>query len=170
LEEVGRMSRVHLAIAACLVLASASVFADPQMSVQVQQVKVRATPGFLGKIVGTLAYGDRVTILEQPAGAPQSWRKISMPQKGIIGWVNLSALTEKEVKLQTGSQAAQTGASSGEVALAGKGFNEEVEKEYKAEGHVDYTWVDRMGTYNPTDQQVAAFLQAGGLNTSGGAQ
>jgi Bacterial SH3 domain len=165
------MSRVHLAIAACLVLASASAFADPQqMSVQVQQVKVRATPGFLGKIVGTLAYGDRVSILPQPAGAPQSWRKISMPQKGVTGWVNLSALTEKEIKLQAGSETVQTGASSGEVALASKGFNENVEKEYKAEGHVDYTWVDRMETYNPTDQQVAAFLQAGGLNTSGETQ
>jgi hypothetical protein len=27
-----------------------------------------------------------------------------------------------------------------------------------------------METYNPTDQQVAAFLQQGGLNASGGAQ
>jgi uncharacterized protein YgiM (DUF1202 family) len=166
------MSRVHRAMVACLMLASASALAaDPQqMSVQVQEVKVRATPGFLGKIVGTLQYGDRVTVLAQPAGSPQSWRKISVPGKSIQGWVNLSALTEKEIKLQAGSQTAQTGASSGEVALAGKGFNENVEKEYKAEGNVDYTWVDRMETYNPTDQQVAAFLQQGGLNASGGAQ
>jgi hypothetical protein len=166
------MSRVHLAIAACLLLASTAAFAadQSQMSVQVQQVKVRATPSALGKIVGSLAYGDRVTILDQPAGAPQSWRKISMPEKSITGWVSLSALTEKEIKLQAGSEAAQTGASSGEVALAGKGFNEDVEKQYKSEGNLDYTWVDRMATYNATDDQVAAFLQKGGLNTTGGAQ
>ena len=63
------MSRVCLAVAACLVLASAAAFADPpQMSVTVQVVKVRATPSALGKIVGSLAYGDRVTVLDQPAG------------------------------------------------------------------------------------------------------
>ena len=166
------MSRVSLAVAACLMMAAAAAFAaDPsQMSVQVEQVKVRATASALGRIVGTLAYGDRVTVLDQPADAPQSWRKVSMAEKGITGWVSLSALTEKEIKLQAGSQNAQTGASSGEVALAGKGFNEDVEKQYKSEGNVDYTWVDRMKGYNPTDEQVAGFLQDGGLNTSGGAQ
>ena len=165
------MSRVSLAVAACLMMTAAVAFADQShMSVQVEQVKVRATPSALGRIVGTLAYGDRVTVLDQPSGAPQSWRKVSMEEKGITGWVSLSALTEKEIKLPAGSQTAQTGASSGEVALAGKGFNEDVEKQYKAEGNVDYTWVDRMERYNPTDGQVAAFLQQGGLNTSGGAQ
>ena len=165
------MSRASLAVSVCFVLAAATAFAaDPsQMSVQVEQVKVRATPSALGKIVGTLTYGDRVTILDQPAGAPESWRKVSMAD-GTTGWVNLSALTEKTIKLQAGSQSAQTGASSGEVALAGKGFNPDVEKEYKAEGHVDYTWVDRMKTYNPTDDQVASFLKEGGLNTTGAAQ
>ncbi|MGA2613251.1 MAG: SH3 domain-containing protein [Spirochaetia bacterium] len=164
------MSKVCLAMTAFLVLVSAVAFADQKMSVTVQEVKVRATPSALGKIVGTLVYGDRVTILDQPAGSPQTWRKISMQEKGIQGWVSLSALTEKEVKLQAGSQTAQTGASSGEYALAGKGFNEEVEKQYKADGKIDYTWVDRMATYKPTDDQVLAFLKAGGLNTSGGAQ
>jgi len=166
------MSKICLAVATWLVLASAAAFAagPSQMSVTVQEVKVRATPSALGRIVGSLAYGDRVTILDQPAGSPQSWRKINAPQKGIQGWVSLSALTEKEIKLQAGSEEAQHGASSGEVALAGKGFNEEVEKQYKAEGNLDYTWVDRMATYSPTDDQVVAFLQKGGLNTSGGAQ
>ncbi|MGA2761897.1 MAG: SH3 domain-containing protein [Spirochaetia bacterium] len=166
------MSRVCLATLACLVLASAAAFAadQSQMSVTVQEVKVRASPSALGKIVGSLVYGDRVTVLEQPAGAPKTWRKISMPEKGVQGWVSLSALTEKEIKLRAGSENAQTGASSGEVALAGKGFNEDVEKQYKSEGNLDYTWVDRMATYNPTDDQVAAFLQKGGLNTEGGAQ
>jgi uncharacterized protein YgiM (DUF1202 family) len=165
------MSRVFLAIALCLVVASAAAFADQsKMSVTVQEVKVRATPSALGRIVGSLVYGDRVTVLEQPADAPQSWRKINIPEKGIQGWVSLSALTEKEIKLQAGTQTAEQSASSGEVALAGKGFNEDVEKEYKTEGNLDYTWVDRMAKYNPPDDEVLAFLQEGGLNTTGGAQ
>jgi len=166
------MSRVFLATVACLVLASAAAFAADvtQMNVQVQETKIRATPSALGKVVGSLAYGDRVTILDQPAGSPASWRKVSVPGKGLQGWVSLSALTDKPIKLQAGSEAAQTGASSGEVALAGKGFNEEVEKQYKSDGKLDYTQVDRMEGYNPTDDQIAAFLQKGGLNTPGAAQ
>ncbi len=166
------MSRVCLVTVACLVLASVAAFAADvtQMNVQVQETKIRATPSALGKIVGTLVYGDQVTVLAQPAGSPTSWRKISVPGKGLQGWVSLSALTDKPIKLKAGSEAAQTGASSGEVALAGKGFNEEVEKQYKADGKLDYTQVDRMEGYNPTDDQVSAFLQKGGLNTPGGAQ
>lgn len=166
------MSRVFLAAVACLVLASVAAFAADvtRMNVQVQETKIRATPSALGKIVGSLVYGDRVTILDQPAGSPASWRKVSVPGKGLQGWVSLSALTDKPIKLQAGSENVQTGASSGEVALAGKGFNEEVEKQYRADGNFDYTIVDRMEGYNPTDDQVAAFLQKGGLNTPGGAQ
>lgn len=166
------MSRVWWAALACLVLGSALAFAagPSQMSVIVKQTQVRATPSFLGKVLDVLAYGDKVTLLDQPAGAPKSWMKISVPGKDLQGWISASALTEKEVKLQAGSENVQQSASSGEVALAGKGFNEEVEKQYKADGKLDYDWVDRMETYNPTDSQVAAFLQQGGLNTSGGAQ
>ena len=166
------MSRMWWTTIVCLMLGSAAAFAanPPQMSVIVKQTQVRATPSFLGKVLGVLAYGDKVTILDQPAGASKSWMKIGVPEKNLQGWVSASALTEKEVKLQAGSENVQQGASSGEVALAGKGFNEEVEKQYKADGKLDYTWVDRMETYNPTDSQVAAFLKQGGLNTSGGAQ
>ena len=64
------------------------------------------------------------------------------------------------------------------MALAGKGFNEAVEQEYKTDGSLDYTWVDRMKGTDPThrefivnDQQVAAFITRGGLSDpSGGAQ
>jgi len=56
------------------------------------------------------------------------------------------------------------------VALAGKGFNKEVEAQYKDEKQLDYTWVDRMEGYRVSPEQVLAFLQAGGLPVPGGAQ
>jgi len=162
------MSRAcWIAVAFCLLAAAASFADSKTMSVIVQETKVRANPSALGTIVGSLHYGDRVTILD--SSTSQSWRKVST-DAGLTGWVSLSALTEKVVKLAAGSESAQTGASSGEVALAGKGFNEEVEKQYKSDGKIDYTWVDRMKGYSPTDDQVASFLQQGGLNTTGSAQ
>ena len=68
------MRIVRLCIAACLVLAAGVVFAadQKQMSVTVKETPVRATASFLGRILGTLNYADRVTILDQPAGS-KSW-------------------------------------------------------------------------------------------------
>jgi hypothetical protein len=46
-----------------------------------------------------------------------------------------------------------------------------VEKEYKAEGNLDYTWVDRMGQIVVSADQLAAFINQGSLSSpEGGAQ
>ncbi len=165
------MRILRLCIAACLLLAAGVIFAadQKQMSVTVKETPVRATASFLGKILGTLKYADRVTVLEQPAGA--SWMKVRGPDGKLQGWVSLSALQEKTIVLRSGSENVAQGASTGEVALAGKGFNESVENEYKAEGKLDYTWVDRMGQIVVTPDQLAAFINQGGLaSPEGGAQ
>jgi hypothetical protein len=165
-------------VAAALLLATAAVYAAAQMSVTVQQTQVRDRPSFLGHSLGSLKYGDRVTVLDQPAGAPNSWLKIQGPDGTLQGWVSVSALTTKKIQLSAGSENVDQGASSGEVALAGKGFNEAVEQQYKQDGKVDYKWVDRMKGTDPNyrefavkDEQVSAFITAGGLNEpQGGAQ
>ena len=164
------MSKSMVAALACLILAAAAASAEgpSQLNVTVQQTQVRATPSYIGKILAVLAYGDQVTVLDQPANAPKNWVKVSVEAKKVQGWVNMTALTEKEVKVQSGDVA--HGASSGEVALAGKGFNEDVEKQYKADGQLDYTWVDKMVKITVAPENVAAFLQKGGLSTEGGLQ
>jgi uncharacterized protein YgiM (DUF1202 family) len=161
------MSVTRFAFVVALLLAAAMGFtqASKQMSVTVKETQVRATPSYMGKILAVLVYGDRVSVLAEQNG----WARVSL--KSGEGWVNLSALTTKKVVLQSGSQNVSTGASSGEVALAGKGFNQEVENQYKQEKNLDYTWVDRMGSFTATPEQVLAFLQQGALNTAlGGAQ
>ena len=159
------MRTIGLWCAAFLVLAAGAAFAADlkQMSVTVKETPVRATASFLGKILGTLKYADRVTVLEQPAGASKSWVKVRGPDGKLQGWVSLSALTEKTIVLKAGSENVAQGASTGEVALAGKGFNESVEKEYKAETKADYTWVDRMQQIVVSHDQLAAFINQGAL-------
>jgi len=93
------------------------------------------------------------------------------PDGKLQGWVSLSALQDKTIVLKSGSENVAQGASTGEVALAGKGFNESVEKEYKSEGKVDYTWVDRMEQIVVSPDQLAAFINQGGLaSPDGGAK
>jgi hypothetical protein len=161
------MSSPRIVLIGALLLASALAFGQTgkQMYVQIKETQVRATPSFMGKILGVpLAYGDRVTVLAEQNG----WARISLPSGKGEGWVNLSALTKKRVVLKSGGENVGTGASSGEVALAGKGFNQEVENKYKQDKNLDYSWVDKMETFTVSSEQVLAFLEQGGLPTSPG--
>ena len=158
------MPSSRIVLIGALLLASALAFGQTgkQMSVQVKETQIRATPSFMGKILAVLHYGDRVIVLAQQSG----WARISLPSGKGEGWVSLSALSPKRIVLKAGSQELASGASSSEVALAGKGFNREVEAEYRDEKQLDYSWIDRMEAFRVSPEQVLAFLQQGGLQES----
>lgn len=146
-----------------LFVLTGSIALAASMSVQVQQSKVRATPSQLGSAVDTVKYGDVVNVGELRNG----WYEVTTIN-GKKGWVHESALSKKPVKMSAGTTNTTTGVSSDEVALAGKGFNEQVENKLKADGTLDYTWVDRMKTYNVDPDQILAFRTQGHLE--GGAK
>ncbi len=140
-----------------LVLTGSIAFAA-SMSVQVQQSKVRATPSQLGSVVDTVEYGEVVN-----AGvAEKGWYPVTT-RDGKKGWLHESALSNKPVTMRAGTTDAATGVSSDEVALAGKGFNEQVEAKLKADGTLDFTWVDRMMTFNVDPDQILTFRTQGHL-------
>jgi hypothetical protein len=58
-----------------------------------------------------------------------------------------------------------TSASASELALAGKGFNEAVEKSYQEESKLDYTLVDMMETQEVSEDDLYSFLVEGHLIT-----
>ena len=134
------------------------------MSVQVKNGQIRATPSFLGKVVAPLSYGDAVQVL----GTKNDWVNVTGP-KGQTGWIHNSALTKKKIEMASGSRDAQTGASSDELALASKGFNSDVEADFKSKHrNVDFTWVNRMEKYKVSPEQMQAFLTEGGLKPAEG--
>jgi len=144
-----------------------SGFAAPlkTLSVQVKEGQVRSTPSFLGKIIAKPSYGDRVEVIQDRG----TWKKVTV-RGGVQGWMHASALTTKQIVLRAGSQDVQTSATGGEIALAGKGFSEEVEKQYKNLSHLDYRWVDRMEKFQVTTEQMQAFLKQGDITpVEGGA-
>ncbi|MFO7666440.1 MAG: SH3 domain-containing protein [Desulfobacterales bacterium] len=129
------------------------------MSVQIKEGQVRSTPSFLGKIVAKLAYGDRVEIIQDQG----VWKKVAL-RGGVQGWIHTSALSEKSIILKAGAKNVQTSATGGEIALAGKGFSEQVEKQYKSlNRNLDYAWVDRMEKFQVSPEQMQAFLKQGGV-------
>jgi hypothetical protein len=140
--------------------------ADSRMtlSVQVRDGQLRGTPSFVGNIVGRLSYGDRVTLIREQG----DWREVSA-QAGPRGWMHASALTTKTIVLKAGTASVQTGATGGEIALAGKGFSEEVEKQYKSQNpQLDFAWVDRAERFQVSPEEIQAFLKQGELSPGEG--
>jgi uncharacterized protein YgiM (DUF1202 family) len=152
-----------------LLLGSAGVAANPEeMSVQVKTGELRATPSFLGKIVGRVAYGERVGVLE----VRSPWIKVQASNAGsVAGWIHESALTQSRIALKAGGTDVQQTASGDELALAGKGFNEQVEESFKAKNpKVDFAWIDKMETFVATDDEMRRFLEQGQVEPKGGTQ
>lgn len=157
-KDMPRHFKIILTACCFLMLVSYAWSADAQrsLSVQVKEGQMRSSPSFLGAIVAKPSYGDRVVLLEDQG----NWKKVS--SKGVQGWMHASALTMKNIVLKAGTANVQTTATGGEIALAGKGFSEEVEKQYKSQNrNVDFTWVDRMERFAVSPEEMRAFLKQG---------
>ncbi len=134
------------------------------MSVQVREGQLRITPSFLAEIIAKPVYGDRVEIIQDKG----PWKKVA--NRGVQGWMHISALTAKNIVLKAGAANVQTTATGSEIALAGKGFSEEVEKQYKnLNRNLDYAWVDRMEKFQVSPKQMQAFLKEGNVMPAEGA-
>jgi uncharacterized protein YgiM (DUF1202 family) len=146
-------------------LSSGLSLGGKMMRVQVKNGQVRATPSFLGKIVANLHYGDQVTTLNSSG----DWTEVSVG--GVRGWMHKSALTTGNISLQAGGKDAPLAASNDELALAGKGFNEQVEASFKAKNpNLDYTSINRMEAVTTSAEERQRFLSEGGLTPKGSAR
>lgn len=135
------------------------------MSVQVKKCQLRNKPSFLGKIVLSLNYADPVTVKQEE----NNWLEVSPENKNQGGWVHVSALSSKEIILNPGSKDIEKAASSDEVALAGKGFNKEVEQDFKKKNkNIDFSWIDQMEKFVISSNEMQSFLKQGGLQAEGG--
>lgn len=154
-----KRNKMLLLLAAVMVMTGMVCRGAQVMSVQVRNGQLRATPSFMGSLVGSVAYGARVDILQQQG----EWMKVKDAQSR-MGWMHQSALTKQRIAMSAGSGTAQTGASGEELALAGKGFNSDVEAEFKSKNrNIDFTWVDKMEKMKVTPQESSAFLKEGGV-------
>ena len=161
------MKPTTMAMVALLALAVTATANPITMSLQVRTSDLRSTPSFLGKIVGTAAYGDRFTV-EETRGA---WSRVKAEEGIRSGWLHRSALTKKKVKLKAGEKDADVAASSGELALAGKGFNSDVEAQFKAQNaEANFAAIDIIEAIRVTTREVQKFLKTGGVVPKGGAK
>jgi uncharacterized protein YgiM (DUF1202 family) len=151
------MKKLIIAISLCLLftgLAAAQVARGGTLYVATKTTDLKSSTGFFASKRGTLKYGDRVTVLSVNG----KWVEVRSVSGSLSGWTAAANLSAKQVL--AGST---TSASSSEVALAGKGFNQEVENVYKANGDLDYADVDRTEALTVNEAELYGFLEEGRL-------
>lgn len=156
--------RVIFSVLAMATLALAA--APSRMNVQVKTGQIRVKASFLGKVVANLPYGASLQVTQTKG----DWMQVKSAQ-GQTGWMHKSALTTKRISLASGSATGKSGASSDELALAGKGFSAEVEKEYRQTNQkLNFAAVDQLEKQKVDPAEMEAFLAAGGLKAAEGAE
>lgn len=148
-----------------LLLASALFAIEPgeTVAVSVREGELRSAPGFLSTIEARIQYGASLTAL----GVRGDWVRVRVEANGAEGWLHSTAVLPPGEMNLTGSTAEDTGTTSREIALAGRGFNEQVEQEYQEQQELDFSGVDEMETLLLAPSELGDFLTAIGAEIIG---
>jgi hypothetical protein len=146
---------------AALLIAGVAVAATETVTVIVKKTSIRRDRQFYAATVAEAELGDTFAVL----GREKGWVKVGA-QSG-EGWLHESAVTTKKVVASSQGPAGGK-VDAGDVALAGKGFNPQVESEYRKKNpRADFAAVDRMEKLGASEKAVASFLSDGNLQPRG---
>lgn len=151
------MKRIGTAVL-LLLLAGAAFAIEPgeTLAVSVREGELRSAPGFLSTIEERVPYGESLTAL----GVRGDWVRVRVESDGTEGWLHSTAVLPPGEMNLTGSTGEDTGTTSREIALAGRGFNEQVEEQYQEEQELDFSGVDEMETLLLPPPELGEFLAA----------
>ncbi|HBB43761.1 MAG TPA: hypothetical protein DEO40_07045 [Treponema sp.] len=125
--------------------------------VSAKSTSLKSGTGFMSKTVGTVNYGDALTVISV------SKKKVevkSQRNSSLKGWIPIGSITKRKIV----SSGAKSAVSSQELALAGKGFTEEAENAYKASSpNLDFKAVDAIEKIRIDEETVQAFIREGHL-------
>ena len=134
--------------------------------VKIKSTFVRKEPKFYATGLAQLNAGDSVESLSEQNG----WIKVRT-SAGVTGWIHSGAVTDKKFKLAAVDQSFKTQASASEVALAGKGFNKNVEESYRKNNPgSSFAYVDKMLEIKIPPGKIEEFLKIGKLGEFRGAK
>jgi len=132
--------------------------------VKIQTTAIRPNPQFFAPAVAVLKAGDRLTKVSEANG----WIQVKT-STGLVGWIHSSAVEVSRLNLMASNDPLKTQAKASEVALAGKGFNKQVEDSYKSKhAELNFALVDRMVQAKAALAAIEAFLRQGRLGDFGG--
>jgi len=125
--------------------------------VAVKTLTLKSGTGFFDSNKGTLSYGDKVLVIKIDGKFVEIK---SATNESLTGWTAIVNFSTKQI---TAGSTTST-ASAKEVALAGKGFSQEVENTLRTQrSNLNYTDVDRTEAIIVRDRDVKKFLEEGQL-------
>ena len=111
---------------------------------------LKDSTGFLAKELEILTFGDEVMMLREDG----KWSQVRTRNQ--TGWLPTTSLSARRI-LMSGASATAT-----ELSLAGKGFSQEIEIEYRRNG-LNYSVVDSMENINILMDELQRFIAEGRL-------
>ncbi|MCJ7582030.1 MAG: SH3 domain-containing protein, partial [Candidatus Aminicenantes bacterium] len=127
--------------------------------VKIQSTNIRKEPKFYAGSLSTIKAGDSVELIE----TQNDWIKVRTTA-GVIGWIHSSAVEQQKFKLSSLDKSLKTQASASEVALAGKGFNKQVEESYRQKNQeISFVYVEKMLAIRIPSAVIEDFLKTGRL-------
>ena len=152
------MNRNHLLTASLFLVVMAAMVSAETVTVITRENTVREECRFLAPAKAKVQFGDQLEVTAKEG----DWFRVKF--RNAKGCIHKNAVREKTAALTDVSGKGYR-ATSDEVALAGKGFNPEVERAYR-EKHpeLNYTAVESIEAYRVSDESLKAFITAGGLN------
>lgn len=144
-----------------ILLCAAALFAvqnGETVYVAVKKAAIKSGTGNFDKVVAQASYGDEL-VVDKASNKFHRVHKASDPS--ITGWIPATSVTTKKIV----ASSKKVTASVDEIALAGKGFSEQVEDGYKTSNKkLDYASVDKLESFRITDSSLKTFLEDGDLN------
>lgn len=140
------------------ILSGSVVFAETARIITKENA-LREQCRFFSPAKTKLQYADTVTIISKEG----DWYRVSF--KGTEGCIHKNAIEEKSFSLSGMSGTEKRPATNAEVALAGKGFNPQIETSYR-HNHPDMNFraVDLIEGYAVSEAELLDFVTKGGLN------
>lgn len=152
-----RHSALLTAIFICLI--SLTAHAAQSAKVITKENAIRSSCRFFAPIKLKVVYQDALEVLSKEG----DWYRVRF--KATEGCIHSSAIEQKKFSFAgIGGAAPESGTSDDEVALAGKGFNAQVEGSYRQKNpKLDFGAMDKIETYTVSDDALSSFLKDGGL-------
>jgi len=137
-------------------LAAAQLSVGSTVYVATKTTALKSSTGFFASTRGTLNYGDRAIVL-RISGRFAEVR--SALNSSLSGWTPSGNLSVRQI-----ISGNTNSVSANEVALAGKGFNQEVEDAYRNQGNLNYADVDVVEAITVSEDDLRRFLEEGRLS------
>lgn len=124
--------------------------------VYVEKSALKTGTMFWSSKVTDVYYGDALIVIEENG---KSTFVSLASNSSVKGWIPSASITSKKIV----SFSDRVTASADELALAGKGFNAEIEAEYRKDGYHNYAEVDTVEQKTVSNEELYDFIVEGNL-------